>query len=77
MRCYKVSYTEESITYYAGTQAEARIERDRLIKDLGIKKKDIAIDQTDVPTPKSELLQFINKQCHQIAVLSKQLRELQ
>lgn len=58
MRCYLV--TGPGMERYAGTRADARTKRDELVEQLGSKKKDIKIEQVEVPTAKAELLDFIN-----------------
>lgn len=59
MRCYKV-FTE-GMKRFAGTQAEAREWRDEIVEALGCKKKDVEIEELDVPTGKEGLLEFINE----------------
>lgn len=61
MRCYLV--TGPGAKRYASTNADARATRDQLVEQLGCKKKDVEIEQTDVPTAKAELLEFINDLC--------------
>ncbi len=67
MRCYKVSAEvpgegDDPVTkvQYAGTQADARLVRDEFVDEYGIKKKDVSIEDAEIPTAKSELLEFIN-----------------
>lgn len=47
-------------TRYASTAALAREARDELMEAQGVKKKDVTIEQTEVPTAKAELLEFLN-----------------
>ena len=70
MRCYKVSAdvtaevdgeeVEKTVVQYAGTQADARLVRDEFVDTHGIKKKDVSIEEAEIPVSKSELLEFIN-----------------
>lgn len=64
MRCYLV--TGPGAKRYAATNADARTTREELVEQLGCKKKDIEIEQTDVPTAKAELLDFINGFCKEL-----------
>ena len=68
MRAYKVSAIEKDGdeeftlgTRYAGTNAEARATRDQLVEQFGVKKKDVSIEEAEVPTAKADLLVFINE----------------
>lgn len=61
MRCYQV--TGPGAKRYAASNADARTTRDALVEQLGCKKKDIEIEQVDVPISKAELLEFINDLC--------------
>ena len=61
MRCYLV--TGPGAKRYAGTQADARATCEDLVAQLGCKREDVKIEQTDVPTTKEELLEFINGLC--------------
>jgi hypothetical protein len=72
MRCYKVSAevtttggedggsVEKTVVQYAGTQADARLVRDEFVDKYDIKKKDVTIEDAEIPTAKSELLEFVN-----------------
>lgn len=67
MRCYKVSVAVPSegdepktLVQYAGTQADARLVRDEFVDNYPIKKKDVTIEDAEIPTAKSELLEFVN-----------------
>ena len=64
MRCYLVK--GPGAKRYAATNADARTTREELVEQLGCKKKDIEIEQTDVPTAKAELLDFINELCKEL-----------
>lgn len=58
MRAYKVS--AEGMFRYAGTQADARAARDEIVEALGCKKKDVEIEEAEIPTGKEGLLEFVN-----------------
>lgn len=64
MRCYLVK--GPGAKRYAATNADARTKRDELVEQLGCKKKDVEIEQTDVPVAKAELLDFINELCTEL-----------
>lgn len=61
MRCYKI-YVEDdvSVTRVAGTMAAARQARQEIVDAGNYKKKEIGIEEIDVPTKKDELLEYIN-----------------
>lgn len=61
MRCYLV--TGPGAKRYAATSADSRAKRDELVEQLGCKKKDIEIEQTEIPVAKAELLEFVNGLC--------------
>ena len=48
---------------YAGSQADARGQRDGLMAATNTKKKDTEVDEVDVPTQKAGLLEHLNKLC--------------
>jgi hypothetical protein len=58
MRCYLVEGGGRK--RYAGTQAEARSARDEIMDQTKVKKKDVSINEAEVPVAKNELLEFIN-----------------
>lgn len=65
MRCYLVS-TESNgnkSKRYAGTNADAKTTRDDFVARLAVKKKDVDIEQVEVPADKNGLLEFINGLC--------------
>lgn len=64
MRCYLV--TGPGAKRYAATNADARATRDSLVEQLGCKKKDVEIEQAEVPTAKADLLEFINGLCAEL-----------
>lgn len=45
---------------FAGTNADARQARDAMVNDYGVKKKEVEIEETEIPTAKAELIEFIN-----------------
>lgn len=61
MRCHLI--TGPGAKRYAATTALARTTREELVEQLGCKKKDIEIEQVDIPLAKAELLEFINELC--------------
>ena len=65
MRAYLVSAQPQGSTVkflIASTQADAKEKRDELVDDLDIKKKDVNIEEIEIPNSKQELLDFINEQ---------------
>lgn len=65
MRAYLVSAQPQGSTVkflIASTQADAKEKRDELVDDLGIKKKDVNIEEIEIPNSKQKLLDFINEQ---------------
>lgn len=64
MRCYLV--TGPGAKRYASTNADARATRDHLVDLLDCKKKDVEIEQVDIPTAKPDLLAFINGLCEEL-----------
>jgi hypothetical protein len=61
MRCYLV--TGPGAKRYGSTQADAHAKRDALVDKLGCKKKDVEIEEVEVPVSKADLLEFINGLC--------------
>lgn len=61
MRCYLVQGGGRK--RYAGTNAGAMETRNTIIKETTGTKKDVTIEQTDIPVAKTELLKFINGLC--------------
>lgn len=49
-----------TVSRYAGTMADAREVRQTIVNDYDVKKKDVEVAETDIPTSKTELLAFIN-----------------
>lgn len=64
MRCYLV--TGPGAKRYAATNADARTTREELVEQLGCKKKDVEIEQTDIPVAKADLLEFVNGLCKEL-----------
>lgn len=63
MRCYLVVAAEgdETIaTRYAGTNALAKEARDELVSTFVLKKKDVSIEQHEVPVAKDDLIAYLN-----------------
>jgi len=61
MRCYTVTTrTSPPLKRFAGTQADAKKTRDQLMVDADVKKKDVVIEETEVPVAKAALIQFLN-----------------
>lgn len=64
MRAYQVTAKDGDTvlgTRYAGTQADARTKRDELMAQFDVKKKQVSIDEVEVPVAKAGLLEFINE----------------
>lgn len=64
MRCYLVQGGGRK--RYAGTQADARSTRDMIVEETGCKKKDVAIEEAEIPVAKAELIGFINTLCAEL-----------
>jgi hypothetical protein len=58
MRCYTVT-TPDAVTYVA-TQGDCRRLKNDLIAS-GIPKKQIQVDEVEVPLAKAELISYLNK----------------
>jgi len=65
MRCYSVKAMGKDGRIigrrYAGTAALSREAREVLMATFGVKKKDVSIDEVEVPTAKADLLVFVNQ----------------
>lgn len=59
MRAYKVSAGIH--IRLAASQADARAKRDELVDKFNFKKKDVLIEELELPTGKAELLPAINE----------------
>ena len=60
MRCYYVEAKGQSFRY-CGTNALACEERKAMMARCGLRKKDITIEDAEIPVAKNELLEFVNK----------------
>lgn len=63
MRCYLVQGGGRK--RYAATNADATATRNDIVEATGVKKKDVTIEQVEVPVAKSDLLEFINELCQE------------
>lgn len=61
MKCYKV-HTKLS-TRYAASQTDARAKRDDIVARTDCNKKDVQIDQIDVDTSKTGVIETLNAVC--------------
>ncbi len=61
MRCYLVKGPD--VRRYAGTMAEARETRENMMETHALKKKEVEIEQVEVPTAKEGLLKVLNEIC--------------
>jgi len=69
MRCYKVKVVgPEGVEgfRFAGTSALARETREELMSLFQVKKKDVDIMDYEIPTAKTELLEFVNSLAQQL-----------
>ena len=64
MRCYLIQ--APGAKRYAGTQADARTKREELMALTNSKKKDVSIEEAEIPAGKSEQLDFINELCKEL-----------
>ena len=63
MRCFQVTvkdYDKVLATRLAPTNAIAKATREELMATFQVKKKDISIDQHEVPVAKPQLIEYIN-----------------
>lgn len=60
MRCYFVECKGLGFRY-AGTSALARETREELMALFNVRKKDVTIEDAEIPVGKAELLAFVNK----------------
>lgn len=61
MRAYKVNDKQKKVTRFAGSQTDAKTHRDAIMEGLDVKKKDVTIEEIEIPTGKTELLGFLNE----------------
>ena len=64
MRCYRIEGGGRK--RYAGTNAHARATRDELVIAGGLKKKDVSINDAEIPDDKQGKLAFINTLCEEL-----------
>lgn len=63
MRCYLVTATinaDKTVRRIAGTNALAKAQRDELVAEHEIKKKDVTIEDHEVPVAKDDLIAYVN-----------------
>ncbi len=61
MRAYKISAVGDGKPLgFGGSQAHAREVRDQVMARKELRKKDLQIEEVEVPTGKTDLLEFIN-----------------
>jgi hypothetical protein len=60
MRAYEITF--QGAVRYAGTQAEARVMKNRILENAGLDHRpyEVTIQEVDIPTSKAELLTWIN-----------------
>ena len=63
MRVYKVEATIGAVvaTRYGSTAADGKVKRDELMAKFGASKKEVTVEQVEIPTSKADLLLFINE----------------
>ncbi len=68
MRFYKVSPTVDvehdkakPEVRWAGSQADAREAKKQMMTDFNLKRSQVDVEETDVPTDKAGLLEFLSK----------------
>ena len=64
MRCYKVIAKQDGkviASRIAGTNALARETRDKLIAQFELRKKDVEIENAEVPVQKDALIDYLNE----------------
>lgn len=59
MRLYKIEGQGLHVRF-AGSMGAAREVRQTIVNDYGVKKRDLEINEVDVPTNKDGLLRFLN-----------------
>ena len=59
MRFYKIK--APGAFRFGTSQADAKAKRDTLVAKVGCKKKDVKIEEVEVPTSKDSLALFINE----------------
>ena len=64
MRVYRVEATIGGTvvaTRYGSTAADGKAKRDELMAKFGASKKEMTVEQVEIPTAKADLLLFINE----------------
>lgn len=63
MKLYRVSFTADAdeIGTWVGTQSDASKARTDFMEKYGLKRKEIHIEDVEVPTKKEELLAWLNE----------------
>jgi len=69
MRCYQVKGGGR--TRYVATVAASVEARNLIIEETGVKKKDVEVEQADIPMGKAELLVFVNELCEKFDEVAK------
>ena len=59
MHCHKVTL-KGKCERYAGTGLDAKWFRDTFIETFGCTKKEVTIEQVEIPTAKDDLIEFVN-----------------
>lgn len=60
MKLYKVTNTVTNKATWAGTQS-AVVQAKKVFMADGAKRKDLGVEEIDVPTKKDELIEWLNK----------------
>ena len=63
MKLYRVSFNDgdnKEVAKWAGSQDEATKQRMAFMSEHGVKRKDISVENIDVPTSKAELIEWLN-----------------
>lgn len=64
MRCYLVTAKDQGetvATRYASTAADSKTTRDELVEKFEVAKKNVEIEQVEVPLDKAGLLDYLNE----------------
>lgn len=63
MKLYRVSFDDgnKEVTKWVGSQDEATKQRMAFMDEHSIKRKDVHIEQVNVPTAKTELIEWLNE----------------
>ena len=63
MKLYRVSFTDgdnNDVAKWVGSQDEATKQRMAFMSEHGVKRKDVSIENIEVPTTKAELIEWLN-----------------